>query len=66
MPLLFARLTSEGSLCGEQYAAEEEQKRQELAGCCLADFEQRVTLGCALFLCLHASFARRPFPRSST
>lgn len=66
MPLLFARLTSEGSLCGEQYAAEEEQKRQELAGCCLADFEQRVTLGGALLLCLHDSFARRPFPRFCT
>ena len=29
----------------EQYAAEEQQKRKELAGCKLSDFEMRVTLG---------------------
>jgi len=33
----------------EQYTAEEEQKRRELKGCVLEDFEMRVTLGATLY-----------------
>jgi len=54
----------------EQYTAEEEQKRRELKGCVLEDFEMRVTLGATLYysvppLAAHTQHAKVKCPPSN-